>query len=306
MEANFIRNILYNSSISDYFHRRQCFDALTPSNYIAEKKKLAELTDSKKTTKMEDSGSYNEAYSNHESRTDRDIEPSSKFDHIDTQTLEGYDASAEKRSSRLESSQIPEISIEIEEDPVFFGQDEVVDDKNGSSRMDENFLAPPDVTLKGRHPSSGSGRTSSRLSSTISVISLASSQLSNRVNLDATKILCTRSLGLLLAFLSGVLMTAYSSMIKMLDEMDSMQVVIMRGVLQIVVMLSVALYKRLSFVGDGLRATLIFLFLVAFTGGLRLLFIFTSFSRLPLGDSTTIIFSSPVLVMLFSICILKV
>ena len=44
---------------------------------------------------------------------------------------------------------------------------------------------------------------------------------------------------------------------------------------------------------------------VAVTGGLRILFIFTSFSRLPLGDSTTILFSSPVIVMVLSMFILQ-
>ena len=49
----------------------------------------------------------------------------------------------------------------------------------------------------------------------------------------------------------------------------------------------------------------LYLFLLAITGGLRVLFIFTSFARLPLGDSTTILFSSPVLVMALSVFILK-
>ena len=43
----------------------------------------------------------------------------------------------------------------------------------------------------------------------------------------------------------------------------------------------------------------------AISGGLRIFFIFTSFARLPLGDSTTILFSSPVLVMVLSVFILK-
>ena len=47
---------------------------------------------------------------------------------------------------------------------------------------------------------------------------------------------CTRSLGLLLAFLSGVMMTTYSSLIKTLEEMDVMQVVVIRGVLQVSIM----------------------------------------------------------------------
>ena len=100
-------------------------------------------------------------------------------------------------------------------------------------------------------------------------------------------------------------MTAYSSMIKMLEEMDPMQVVVIRGVLQLVIMGSIARYKNISWRGgsDSTRTSLL-LFLVAATGGLRIFFIFTSFSRLPLGDSTTILFSSPVIVMLLSVFIL--
>ena len=47
---------------------------------------------------------------------------------------------------------------------------------------------------------------------------------------------CTRFFGLLLAFLSGVMMTTYSSLIKTLEEMDVMQVVVIRGVLQVSIM----------------------------------------------------------------------
>ena len=117
---------------------------------------------------------------------------------------------------------------------------------------------------------------------------------------------CTHSLGILLAFVSGIFMTAYSSMIKLLVDMDSMQVVVIRGAIQLILMGGLAIYKKNSFLGPRERNPTIFMFLVALTGGLRLLFIFTSFSRLPLGDSTTIVFSSPIFVMIFSICILKV
>ena len=115
---------------------------------------------------------------------------------------------------------------------------------------------------------------------------------------------CNKSLGLLLAFISGVLMTTYSSMLKLMKEMDSIQVVIIRGVLQLVIMGGIAMYKRLSFRGTSKPKMVFFMFLVAFTGGLRLVFIFTSFSRLPLGDSSAILFSSPVIVMFLSIFIL--
>ena len=162
------------------------------------------------------------------------------------------------------------------------------------------------------HPHRGAedrlSQTSSRnsnLSSALSFLSLASSHVSSKFDLESGRDMCNRSLGLTLAFVSGVLMTAYSSMIKILVDMDSMQVVVIRGLMQMILMGSIALYKGLSFRGAREPKVPLLLFLVSITGGLRLLFIFTSFSRLPLGDSTTIVFSSPVFVMLFSICILK-
>ena len=135
------------------------------------------------------------------------------------------------------------------------------------------------------------------------------SPLSSRISpekMETGRNCCYRSTGLLLAFASGILMTAYSAMIKFLDEMDSMQVVIIRGTMQAVILGSVAAYNKSSFIGKRERWVPLLLFLVAFTGGLRILFIFTSVSRLPLGDSTTILFSSPVFVMVFSIFLLKV
>merc|ERR1719309_14807 len=65
------------------------------------------------------------------------------------------------------------------------------------------------------------------------------------------------------------------------------------------------LYKGLEFRATSeLRAAGI-LFWVAVTGGFRLLFIFTSFGRIPIGDAATILFSSPVIVMAESICCLQ-
>jgi len=187
---------------------------------------------------------------------------------------------------------IPSIAIHIEEDAS-------VEKEIENALEDSNRLS----ASKGEKPKS---RPSSRLSSSaLSIISVASSRISSRFEFDATNSSCNQFFGLLLAFISGILMTAYSSMIKMLDHMDSMQVVVMRGVLQLVIMGTYAVYKKFSFTGPKEKFLPLLIFLVSFTGGLRLLFIFTSFSRLPLGDSTTIVFSSPVFVMLFSICILK-
>jgi len=152
----------------------------------------------------------------------------------------------------------------------------------------------------------GSVRDSLRSASDCSSLSPAASLVSVHVAAaDSGDPKSTRSLGLLLALLSGVLMTAYSTMIKLLDSMDSMQVVVMRGALQLIVMGSSALIKGASFRGAKERQVPWLLLLIALSGGLRLLFIFTSFSRLPLGDSTTILFSSPVFVMIFSICLLR-
>ena len=44
-------------------------------------------------------------------------------------------------------------------------------------------------------------------------------------------------------------MTTYSSMLKLITVMDSMQVVIIRGDLQLVIMGVIAIYKKVSFRG---------------------------------------------------------
>ena len=62
-----------------------------------------------------------------------------------------------------------------------------------------------------------------------------------------------RSLGLLLAFLSGVLLTTFSALLKMVT-MDPMQVVVIRGGLQTIIMGCVAMYKRQSFKGDTFQS----------------------------------------------------
>jgi len=162
--------------------------------------------------------------------------------------------------------------------------------------LEERLETPPKLL--------GSVRDSLRSASDCSNLSPAASLVSVNVaaGVDAKS---NRSLGLFLALLSGVMMTAYSTMIKLLDSMDSMQVVVMRGALQLMVMGVSALAKGASFRGAKEIQVPWLLLLIALSGGLRLLFIFTSFSRLPLGDSTTILFSSPVFVMILSICLLK-
>ena len=196
---------------------------------------------------------------------------------------------------------VPQICIDFDD-----LEDVMIKDCETSSPSDPNFLCA-DSKQDNLSVPARTASALSKASSAFSFVSVASSFRSPRL-LDfkmPENEMFTRSLGLLLAFISGVLMTAYSSMIKMLKDMDSMQVVVIRGVLQLLIMGAIAKYKKLSFRGTKEIKIAICLFFVAFTGGLRLLFIFTSFSRLPLGDSTTILFSSPVIVMFLSIFILK-
>ena len=84
-----------------------------------------------------------------------------------------------------------------------------------------------------------------------------------------------------------------------------MQVVVIRGALQAIIMGSISSYNNISLQVIESKKIIFLLFLVALTGGLRIFFIFTSFSRLPLGDSTSILFSSPIIVMIISMFVLK-
>jgi len=114
-----------------------------------------------------------------------------------------------------------------------------------------------------------------------------------------------RCLGIFLAFLSGVFMTIYSSLLNLLIEMDSLQVVLVRGVMQVLVMSLLLIKQTGSWSGLNNFRAISILIAIAASGGFRIAFIFTSFTRIPLGDATTILFSSPVIVMGLSIFLLK-
>ena len=96
-------------------------------------------------------------------------------------------------------------------------------------------------------------QTSSRLTKSISSVTKFPASANGKAKewpkLPESKSV-TRYLGLFLAFISGVMMTTYSSMIKMLDTMDSMQVVVIRGSLQFFIMGSIAIYKNVPFKGN--------------------------------------------------------
>ena len=87
-------------------------------------------------------------------------------------------------------------------------------------------------------------------------------------------------------------MTVYSSMIKCLEILSPMEVVVLRGALQIIVMGSLIYRRGGAFKSKTDQTHSIILALVLLTGGLRLIFIFLAFSRLPVGrDGHVLTFS---------------
>jgi uncharacterized membrane protein len=218
-------------------------------------------------------------------------------------------SSSEVHSPHLEdeaiSSPHPPSEDEEEELPAARLLDDGGGGRDGGEGECSESLGPAALMTDGdRRPVPRAARISSSVVSFISVTTTRVVTRGGQLH-AAGRDCCRRSLGLLVALLSGILMVAYSSLIKILVEMDSMQVVIIRGLLQMLIFGTIALFKRLSFRGEASLYTLAMLTVVSVTGGLRMMFIFISFARLPLGDSTAIIFSSPVFVMVLSICVLK-
>ena len=91
-------------------------------------------------------------------------------------------------------------------------------------------------------------------------------------------------LGLLLAFMSGLLFTLFTSMIKLLDSMPPSQLVMVRGLLQTAVTATIAQHRDLPFLGPDTR-TLLLVLLNAAVGGTRVLLVFVSFGLLPVRAS---------------------
>jgi len=162
---------------------------------------------------------------------------------------------------------------------------------------------------EGQHPSYGSFPVAKGIDQEVDVCSEQNSVSEHLLNnsglVRAEKTCLKRCLGIFLAFLSGVFMTIYSSLLKLLIEMDSLQVALVRGVLQVIIMALIVAKQTGGWSGLKNFRTSAILAGIAVSGGLRIAFIFTSFTRLPLGDSTAILFSSPVIVMGMSICLLK-
>ncbi|XP_012251404.1 solute carrier family 35 member G1-like [Athalia rosae] len=113
----------------------------------------------------------------------------------------------------------------------------------------------------------------------------------------------TKWSGVFLAFLSGTFFTISSALVKAIKSVDPMILLSIRAILQIATMVIVACYNSKNLLGPkGQRILVQFQGLI---GGLTLSLLYYSFRKLPLGDATTIIFSSPVIVIALSFIFLK-
>ncbi|XP_035742223.1 solute carrier family 35 member G1-like [Vespa mandarinia] len=113
----------------------------------------------------------------------------------------------------------------------------------------------------------------------------------------------TKWFGVFLAFLSGTFFTISSALVKVVRNVDPMLLLIIRAILQILAMVIVAIKTSKNFLGPKGQQMLIHL--QGFVGGMTLLLLYYSFRKLPLGDATTIIFSSPIIVIALSFLLLK-
>ncbi|XP_076233908.1 solute carrier family 35 member G1 [Calliopsis andreniformis] len=113
----------------------------------------------------------------------------------------------------------------------------------------------------------------------------------------------TKWYGVFLAFLSGTFFTISASLVKAIQNVDPMMLLAIRAVLQMLVMLGAAIKASKSLFGPkGQRLLMHFQGIV---GGATLSLLYYSFRKLPIGDATTIIFSSPVIVIALSFIFLK-
>ena len=85
---------------------------------------------------------------------------------------------------------------------------------------------------------------------------------------------CSAYKGLFLAFLSGLLMTVYTTLIQELENMDTMVLVIIRGFLQMLITGINTVHRGVPFLAVDNRRANIILLLVAVIVGIRLLLVF--------------------------------
>ncbi|XP_023321241.1 solute carrier family 35 member G1 isoform X2 [Eurytemora carolleeae] len=109
---------------------------------------------------------------------------------------------------------------------------------------------------------------------------------------------CSKVIGVLLAAVSGVFFTLCSVTVKLVKSLDPLNIMLARATVQFVLILPILALVNLDM--KAIRANRFYILIHGLVGSLTVLSIFIGFSRLPVGDAATIIFSSPVLVMIAS------
>ncbi|XP_015787540.1 solute carrier family 35 member G1 [Tetranychus urticae] len=110
-------------------------------------------------------------------------------------------------------------------------------------------------------------------------------------------------IGLIMGMLSGIFLATGSLTVKLVHSLSGIEVAIARSLVTAVVTLLIVAFNRERWippVGEKWP-----LFIRAFTGCLALLLSYSSLKLIPLGDSQSIVFSSPVLVTIWGCLLLK-
>lgn len=112
------------------------------------------------------------------------------------------------------------------------------------------------------------------------------------------------ALGFTFAILAGICFTSTNTMIKLVPQMNSWHLMLVRCFVQMLCMLPIIWWTKAPMIFRDC-ATNLKIFAQGSLGGLLLLSLFLAVTNLPLGDATAMFFSSPAFTMLLSTFLLK-
>jgi len=164
-------------------------------------------------------------------------------------------------------------------------------------------MAPRSESESEREPLLREQRDVERRSS-YSTLSDLSPSISNEDISEGTNV---RSLliGLATTALAGLCFTGGNTMVKLLPPGSSYDILLLRSLIQMQLMLPLLIRANNGFYGAEDQATRWRVVGQGALGGFMLLAVMQAVSRLPLGDSTAIFFSSPAITMILSFFLLK-
>lgn len=120
---------------------------------------------------------------------------------------------------------------------------------------------------------------------------------------DAAEDTNNKFVGIFLAAISGLFFTLCSVMVKLLPHIDPSEVLLFRAIVQFVLTIPIMLFAKANPLGP--KDCRLMVYFQGVVGCLTVTCIFIGFARLPVGDAATIIFCSPIFVMVFSHIILR-